>query len=77
LAAAVAWPIIPATAERVLAALGCTAEPSWPLSAAQALSLIEAGQKVGVPPILFEKLSAEWVETNRAKFAGEKEVNVA
>ena len=25
---------------------------------------------IDVPPILFEKLSAEWVEINRAKFAG-------
>jgi methionyl-tRNA synthetase len=36
------------------------------------LTLIEGGQKVNVPPILFEKLSAEWVEINRAKFAGLK-----
>jgi methionyl-tRNA synthetase len=76
LAATVAWPFIPATAERVLEALGCAARPSWPSSAAQALTLIAAGRKVGVPPILFEKLSAEWVETNRAKFAGEPDCDI-
>jgi methionyl-tRNA synthetase len=72
LAATVAWPFIPATAERVLKALGSAAEPSWPSSAVDALALIEGGRKVNVPPILFEKLSAEWVETNRMKFAGLK-----
>ena len=70
LAATVAWPFIPATAERVLEALGSNAEPLWPSSAPGALALIEGGRRVDVPPILFEKLSAEWVETNRAKFAG-------
>ena len=71
LAAAVAWPFIPATAERVLAAWGLNARPAWPSSAAKALTLIEGGREVGVPPLLFEKLSAEWVETNRARFAGD------
>jgi methionyl-tRNA synthetase len=35
--------------------------------AAEALTLIQGGRKLGVPPILFEKLSSEWVEANRAK----------
>ena len=72
LAATIAWPFIPAAAERVLEALGSNTKPSWPSSAAAALTSIEAGRRVGVPPILFEKLSAEWVEINRAKFAGAK-----
>lgn len=72
LAAAVAWPFVPSTAERVLKALGQSAKPLWPSSAAAALAQIEGGRKVDVPPILFEKLSAEWVETNRRKFAGTK-----
>ena len=72
LAATIAWPFIPATAECVLEALGGTARPSWPSSAADVLTSIEGGRRVGVPPILFEKLSAEWVETNRVKFAGVK-----
>ena len=72
LAATVAWPFIPATAERVLAALGIDDKPSWPSAEAEALTLIEGGRKVTVPPILFEKLSAEWAEANRAKFAGVK-----
>jgi methionyl-tRNA synthetase len=69
LSAAIAWPFIPATAERVLTALGIAGEPSWPSSAAEALAAISEGQRVEVPPVLFEKLSAEWVETNRARFA--------
>jgi diadenosine tetraphosphate (Ap4A) HIT family hydrolase len=70
LAATVAWPFIPATAERVLEALGSNAKPSWPTSAAEALTQIEGRRKVDVPPILFDKLSTEWVESNRAKFSG-------
>ena len=70
LAATVAWPFIPATSERVLKALGSDARPSWPSSAAEALMMIKGGRKIDVPPILFEKLSTDWVETNRAKFAG-------
>jgi methionyl-tRNA synthetase len=70
LAATVAWPFIPATSERVLEALGSDARPSWPSSAAEALMMIKGGRKIDVPPILFEKLSTDWVETNRAKFAG-------
>jgi len=72
LAATVAWPFIPATAERVLQALGDNAKPSWPASAAEALTRIERRRKIDAPPILFEKLSTEWAETNRAKFAGVK-----
>jgi methionyl-tRNA synthetase len=72
LAATIACPFIPATAERVLEALGCDAKPSWPSSAAAALTSIEGGKKVSVPPILFEKVSAEWVEINQVKFAGVK-----
>jgi methionyl-tRNA synthetase len=41
------------------------------------LTAIEGSRRVGVPPILFEKLSAEWVETNRTKFAGVKDGRVA
>jgi methionyl-tRNA synthetase len=72
LAATIAWPFIPAVAERVLEALGNTANPSWPSSAVEALNLIEGGRKVDVPSILFEKLSVEWVEINRARFAGRR-----
>ena len=38
LAATIAWPFIPATAERVLEALGNTAKPLWPSSATEALT---------------------------------------
>ncbi|MDH7796255.1 MULTISPECIES: methionine--tRNA ligase [unclassified Beijerinckia] len=72
LAATIAWPFIPTASEHVLEALGHFGQPSWPSSVAEALTLIQGGKRVGVPPILFEKLSAEWVETNRAKFADAK-----
>lgn len=71
-AAAVAWPFIPRTARQVRAALGEDeggggGEPAWPNST---LASIEAGRKVAAPPILFGKLSAEWVEARRGQFAG-------
>ena len=71
LAAAVAWPVIPGTAETVLAALGLTAVPP-PLSrtAAEALDLIPAGARVTAPPILFARLDEDWVAASRARFAG-------
>jgi methionyl-tRNA synthetase len=70
LAATVAWPFIPTTAESVLEALGSYAKPSWPSSAAEALGGINGGRKINVPPILFEKLSTEWVEASRERFTG-------
>jgi hypothetical protein len=33
-------------------------------------ALIEGGRKINVLPILFEKLSTEWVETNRTRITG-------
>ena len=45
LAATVAWPFKPAAAERVLEVLGNNAKPSWPSSAAEALTLIEEDEE--------------------------------
>ncbi len=70
-AARVAWPFIPAAAETVLTALGCASDvPAWPQSAADALSEIPAGQAVALPPVLFAKLTPEWVAVNQRRFAG-------
>ncbi|MDQ0474284.1 methionine--tRNA ligase [Labrys wisconsinensis] len=70
LAATVAWPFIPGTAERVLAALGRPAGvPAWPDSAAAALTGVRGGEAVGSLPPLFPKLTPDWAEASRARFA--------
>ena len=69
-AATVAWPFIPSTAERVLAALGSPiGVPAWPRSAADALTTVAAGQDVQVLPILFVKLPTEWSEQCTSRLA--------
>lgn len=71
LAATVAWPFIPGTAETVLRALGRPEGiPPWPGSAAEALAVVPAGQAVAALPLLFAKLTPDWVEAQRARFAG-------
>jgi methionyl-tRNA synthetase len=70
LAAIVAEPFIPETAGRILSALGqSTAALQWP-SAQNALGAVEAGREIKVPPVLFAKLSPEWVAENERRFAG-------
>ncbi|WP_119273278.1 methionine--tRNA ligase [Taklimakanibacter deserti] len=70
LAAIVAEPFIPATAARILSALGLSsAALGWP-SAQTALVAIEANKEVKAPPVLFAKLSPEWVAENTRRFAG-------
>jgi methionyl-tRNA synthetase len=70
LAALVAEPFIPETANQILSALGLsTTSPSWP-GARSALVTIKAGQQVKAPPLLFAKLSSEWVDENTKRFAG-------
>jgi methionyl-tRNA synthetase len=70
LAATVAAPFIPATADTILSALGLpSAALSWP-SARSALAAIEVGRQIKVPPVLFAKLSPEWVAETTRRFAG-------
>jgi methionyl-tRNA synthetase len=70
-AATAAWPFIPRTAARVLAALGEDASvPPWPRSGAAAQGAIEGGRQIAPLPVLFGKLSAEWVEERERQFAG-------
>jgi methionyl-tRNA synthetase len=69
LAAVVAWPFIPTSAERVLAALGETASvPPFPADARAALRAIPAGRAVTPPPLLFAKIDAETVARLEAKY---------
>ncbi|RUV55313.1 methionine--tRNA ligase, partial [Mesorhizobium sp. M5C.F.Ca.IN.020.14.1.1] len=70
-AATAAWPIIPEAAARVLDAFGAGSPvPPWPSSATQGLARLKGGTKVVVPPVLFEKLSSDWVERQRRRFSG-------
>ena len=70
LAAIVAEPFIPATAATILSALGLSvAGLRWP-SASVALSAVEAGRQITVPPVLFAKLLPEWVGETTRRFAG-------
>jgi len=70
-AAIAAWPFIPATAERVLNALGepCGV-PTLPTDGAAALDAIEGGRAVSVPPLLFRKLDTDGIARLRARSAG-------
>jgi methionyl-tRNA synthetase len=71
-AAVVAWPFIPASAERVLAALGETAGvPPFPADASSALSAIAEGRTIHVPPVLFTKISDEDAARIKARHGGE------
>ena len=70
-AATSAWAFIPHTATRALAALGETsAVPPWPASGAAALGAIEGGRRIAPLPVLFDKLTAQWVEERERQFAG-------
>lgn len=67
-AAQVALPFIPETAERVLEALGNAAgRRSWPPS----LTGLRGGHPVKVPGLLFAKLTADWVKKRQRQFAGD------
>ncbi|MFI5010969.1 MAG: methionine--tRNA ligase [Hyphomicrobiales bacterium] len=73
LAAIVAWPFIPQTATRLLAALGETCPvPEWPISGPQALTAIEGGRRLDALPVLFAKLTPQWVEQCEVRFAGRR-----
>ncbi len=74
LAATVAWPVIPGTAPRVLAALGENSPvPGWPRSGEAALTALEGGRRIASLPVLFGKLAPEWVEACNLRFAGKAE----
>ncbi len=70
--AVLSWPVIPATAEEVLAALGERAGmPPWPgRGAAAELAALEAGRPLGDPGILFRKLPPEEVASLEEEFRG-------
>ena len=70
--AVLSWPVIPETAERVLAVLGePQGMPAWPgRGAAAELAALEPGRKLGDPGILFRKLPAEEVAALEEEFRG-------
>jgi methionyl-tRNA synthetase len=74
LCARIAWPFIPRGAALVFEALGeASATPPWPRSAEEALGAIEGGRRIADLPILFGKLTAEWVAERELEFAGTPE----
>ncbi len=71
--AVLSWPVIPESAEKVLAALGEPAGmPPWPGGdAAAELAVLEPGRPLGDPGILFRKLPPEEVAALAEEFGGE------
>jgi len=70
-AAVVAWPFVPTSAERILAALGePDGVPAFPLDASGALAAITPGRAIQVPPLLFAKISDEDAARIRARHGG-------
>ncbi len=74
LSTVLAWPVIPDTAAKVLAALGGAPEmPPWPAGpVAEELAALEPGQPLGELGILFRKLPPEEVEALEAEFRGKE-----
>ena len=70
--AILAWPVIPESAARVLAALGePEGMPPWPMGgAAGELAMLERGRPLGDPGILFRKLPPEEVAALEDEFRG-------
>jgi methionyl-tRNA synthetase len=70
--AVLSWPVIPDSAERVLAALGePTGMPAWPGGGAAAeLAALASGRPLGDPGILFRKIPPEEVAALAEEFGG-------
>ncbi|MDX3809608.1 MAG: methionine--tRNA ligase [Bosea sp. (in: a-proteobacteria)] len=71
IAAQAVWSFIPATAERVLAAVGHKpGQPGWPTARCILASGGSERRKVAAPPPLFPKLASDWVEIQKITFRG-------
>lgn len=68
-AAVVAWPFIPASAEKVLSLLGEEKPPTWTTSPTEVLK-VTPGTIITKPEPLFHKLDDTWVETQTLRFKG-------
>lgn len=70
-AAAIAgWPFVPASAERALQAVGEPAgTPRFSAGANALLSAVQPGRPVGLPPLLFPKLTPEDARRLKSRFA--------
>ena len=69
LAAVASHVFVPGLSTRVLALLGEEGDPSWPVTAADGLRLVE-GLRVTRPSPLVAKLDDAWVEQQVARFSG-------
>ncbi len=67
-----AWAIIPATASRVLDALGepDSALPAWPRSGQSAIGQVPAGRELSCPDILFRKIDKAEAARLKERFSG-------
>jgi methionyl-tRNA synthetase len=71
LAAIVAWPFIPSSAEEVLRSLGEGAPvPPFPPTARDLLSAVPPGRPIRVPPLLFPALDADRAARLAARYQG-------
>ena len=70
-AAALAEPFIPEAAAHVLAALGLPSEKLAWTPSGSTLTRIQPGHRITVPPVLFAKLTPQWVEDRKRQFSGE------
>jgi len=66
-------PLIPATSDLLLAALGLDgAEVRWPTAAGDELRALDPGRPIAVPARLFDKVSDEQVTAWKAAFGGDQ-----
>jgi len=71
-AAVVAWPFIPSSADRVLQSLGEVASvPPFTADGRAALSIVPAGRVVAVLSLLFPKIEAAAVARLAARYEGD------
>jgi methionyl-tRNA synthetase len=70
-AAALAAPFIPEAAAHVLAALGLPSEKLAWTPSGSTLTRIQPGHRITVPPVLFAKLTPQWVADRKRQFSGE------
>jgi methionyl-tRNA synthetase len=74
----IAVPVIPGTAERVLAMLGEGRVPPWPRDVAAELEAIPAGAAISAPDdVVFRKVSDEEVAEWKARFGAEEAARAA
>ncbi|MYA90012.1 MAG: methionine--tRNA ligase [Boseongicola sp. SB0662_bin_57] len=70
--AVISAPFIPDASARMLDAMN-TSDTAWPSDVSDALAVLQPGHAVGVPDMLFRKVTDDERETWRAQFAGTRD----